>query len=281
MDLEHVNFTWDSSEHFRKKFQEMIISEDFTDVTLVTDDMKQIKAHRNILSACSPVLKNIFQIDPHGSHPLLYLRGIHFFEMEKMMQWIYIGETTINNEKINDFLSLTQYLEVDELFQPLNVHKLASINSIVTFDNFSELKQPDIAETTFVTAKTPRKFPCNECSYRATQQASLNRHIESKHENRKFSCPKCEYQAGRQDTLVKHIQSRHEGVKYPCKLCDYQATQKSSLKMHIESAHDGVNYFCTNCGLKFSTKSNLKAHHKKINACIGKTVHVEIKKLEK
>ena len=50
--------------------------------------------------------------------------------------------------------------------------------------------------------------------------------------------------------------------------------------MHIESAHDGVNYFCTNCGLKFSTKSNLKAHHKKINACIGKTVHLENKKLE-
>ena len=276
MDQEHVNFTWDSSEHFRKVLQEMIISDDFTDVTLVTDDMRQIKAHRNILSACSPVLKNIFQIDSHGIHPLIYLRGIHFTEMEKLIQWIYFGETAVNKEKINDFLSLTQYLQVNEFLQPLNMlneHKVDLLNSIVTIDNFTDLKQPDTAETTtFVTAKAPRKFPCNECSYRATQQASLNRHIESKHENRKLSCPQCEYQAGRHDTLVKHIQSRHEGVKYPCKLCDYQATQKSSLKMHNQSAHDGVNYFCTNCGLKFSTKSNLKAHYKKINACIGKTV---------
>ena len=276
MDQEHVDFMRDSSEHFRKVLQEMILSEDFTDVTLVTDDMRKIKAHRNILSACSPVLKNIFQIDPHGSHPLIFLRGIHFIEMEKLIQWIYFGETAINKEKINDFLSLTQYLEVNEFLQPLNMlngQKVDLLNSIETIDNFTDIKQPDVAETTtFVIAKTPRKFPCNECSYRATQQASLNRHIESKHENRKFSCPQCEYLAGRQDTLVKHIQSKHEGVKYPCKLCDYQATQKSSLKMHNQSAHDGVNYFCTNCGLKFSTKSNLKAHYKKINACIGKTI---------
>ena len=33
--------------------REMMTSDDFTDVTLVTDDKKTIKAHRNILSACT------------------------------------------------------------------------------------------------------------------------------------------------------------------------------------------------------------------------------------
>ena len=41
--------------------QEMLTSDEFTDVTLVTDDKKTIKAHRNILSACSPVFKKFYK----------------------------------------------------------------------------------------------------------------------------------------------------------------------------------------------------------------------------
>ena len=36
-------------------------SSEFADVTLVTDDKHQIQAHRTILSAASPVFKNIFE----------------------------------------------------------------------------------------------------------------------------------------------------------------------------------------------------------------------------
>ena len=33
--------------------QELIMSDDFTDVTIVSDDKMEIKAHRNVLSASS------------------------------------------------------------------------------------------------------------------------------------------------------------------------------------------------------------------------------------
>ena len=47
----HYTLSWHSyPDYLREMMREMMASEDFTDVTLVTDDKKTIKAHRNILS---------------------------------------------------------------------------------------------------------------------------------------------------------------------------------------------------------------------------------------
>ena len=46
----------------------------FSDVTLVSDDQRPFQAHKYVLSAFSPVLKDILLNNPHP-HPLIYLRG--------------------------------------------------------------------------------------------------------------------------------------------------------------------------------------------------------------
>ena len=74
MHPEKYTLTWHSHpDYLREMMREMMTSDDFTDVTLVTDDKKTIKAHRNILSACSPVFKNILQMEINNSHPVIYL----------------------------------------------------------------------------------------------------------------------------------------------------------------------------------------------------------------
>ena len=91
MHQEKYNLTWHTySEHFREILQNMMSDDTFADVTLITDDKKQMKAHRNILSACSPVLKDILQIDPMNNHPVIYLRGIQHSEIESILQFIYL-----------------------------------------------------------------------------------------------------------------------------------------------------------------------------------------------
>ena len=92
--------------------REMMKSDDFTDVTLVTDDKKTIKAHRNILSACSPVFKNILQMEINHSHPVIYLRGIQYSEIESILQFIYLGEAKFYEERMNEFLSVSKSLEI-------------------------------------------------------------------------------------------------------------------------------------------------------------------------
>ena len=66
-----------------------MMNDDFADVTLVCEDRKYIRAHKNILSACSPVFKDIVKLE-QSSKPIIYLRGINFSELESIMQFIYL-----------------------------------------------------------------------------------------------------------------------------------------------------------------------------------------------
>ena len=58
MPQEKCSLTWHTySDHLRNMMKKLMINDEFADVTIVTEDKKHIKAHKNILSACSPVLK--------------------------------------------------------------------------------------------------------------------------------------------------------------------------------------------------------------------------------
>ena len=54
MHQEKYSLTWHTySDHLKMMMKELMMNEDFSDVTLVTEDKKHIKAHINILSTCS------------------------------------------------------------------------------------------------------------------------------------------------------------------------------------------------------------------------------------
>ena len=57
--------------------------EDFADVTLASVDDKQVKAHKAVLSSCSPFFKNILLKNPHQS-PLLYLANLHSSQLKQV-----------------------------------------------------------------------------------------------------------------------------------------------------------------------------------------------------
>ena len=113
--VEKYNLTWSSySDHLKSMMKELMMNEDFSDVTLVTEDKKQIKANIYILTACSPVFKDILKKDKNSS-PIIYLRGIQYTELESIMQFIYLGETTFHEELMDEFLSVAKSLEIKEL----------------------------------------------------------------------------------------------------------------------------------------------------------------------
>ena len=57
--------------------------EDFADVPLASVDDKQVKAHKAVLSSCSPFFKNILLKNPHQS-PLLYLGNLHSSQLKQV-----------------------------------------------------------------------------------------------------------------------------------------------------------------------------------------------------
>ena len=48
-------------------FKELWGDQDFADVTLATADDRQIKAHKVIISSCSPFFRNILVKNPHAN----------------------------------------------------------------------------------------------------------------------------------------------------------------------------------------------------------------------
>ena len=119
MHQEKYSLTWHTySDHLRSMMKELMMNEDFSDVTLVTEDKKHIKANINILSTCSPVFKDILKKDRNSS-PIIYLRGVQHFEMESIMQFIYLGEATFHEERMDEFLAVAKSLEIKNLFNSL------------------------------------------------------------------------------------------------------------------------------------------------------------------
>ena len=106
---EKYTLTWHScTDHLKNALKEMMTSSEFADVTLVTDDKQQIRAHRNILSACSPVFKSILQLDHVNTNTVIYLRGIQHSEMETIMQFIYMGEARFLEERMSELFMVSK-----------------------------------------------------------------------------------------------------------------------------------------------------------------------------
>ena len=281
---EKYSITWHSySDHLRSMMKELMMNENFADVTLVTEDKKQIKANTNVLSACSPVFRDILKKERY-SNQIMYLRGIQFPEMESIIQFIYLGKGTFYEERMNEFLSVVKSLEIKEL---CNAETESNDEPDDEPDNKPEnepddepddkpspsdpvTQQIEVVEEK-ITEHAPKErrkefvHKCVLCQKTYYNGGTLKNHIRSVHEGVKYPCYQCDYQAAEQGTLSRHIENKHEGVKYACNQCDYQATLQGSLTRHIKSMHEGFKFSCDQCDQQFAHRGGLRIHIRKIH----------------
>lgn len=79
---------WDNfSSHFTSEFGSLRNDEQFVDVTLCCDD-QFIKAHKVILSACSPYFKKILTVKPHRNYVSLVIINycIYFYVLDESIK---------------------------------------------------------------------------------------------------------------------------------------------------------------------------------------------------
>ena len=285
--IDKYTLTWQNySDHLREALKEMKTSSAFADVTLVTDDKQQIRAHRNILSACSPVFKSIFQIDSKNANPVIYLRGIQYSEMESIMQFIYLGEARFYDERMREFLQVSNDLEIKDLLYGLDMNNQPNKNiqhdgNVADNDHtsddpsqtFNEV-DTNVKHQTHTLSKPCKpnkvsrtiegsKYSCNVCDKQYSDQSNLGKHIRSVHKGVKYACNQCNQQFTQQNNLTTHIKSKHEGVKYACNQCNYQAGYISHLTTHIQSKHEGVTYNCNQCNYQATQQGHLTIHTKR------------------
>merc|ERR1719318_103755 len=113
--MDKVCLKWGGFEkNIRETFRELRKNQNHFDVTLATDDDRELQAHKIILSAGSHFFSKILTKTKHPS-PFLYLKGITMSELEKVVDFLYTGEANIVQEDLNAFLTTAEELQVKGL----------------------------------------------------------------------------------------------------------------------------------------------------------------------
>jgi len=116
MGTEKFCLRWNDFEsNISSAFRELRDDKDFFDITLACED-EQIQAHKIILSACSPFFRNILRRNIHH-HPLLYLKGVKYTDLQSVLNFMYHGEVNVAQEELNSFLAVAEDLRVKGLTQ--------------------------------------------------------------------------------------------------------------------------------------------------------------------
>ena len=111
----HLNLTWPKfSDHVKEVFQDVMTSADFTDVTIVCDDQEQFRAHKLVLSACSPVFRRIISCLT-TKDSVIYMKGVKHKEMKSILEFIYLGQSTFYEDRLDEFLNVARDLDIKEI----------------------------------------------------------------------------------------------------------------------------------------------------------------------
>ena len=237
----------------------LLRNEDYLhDVTLVSDNHKQISAHKLVLSACSEHFKDIFKYsNKPNAHTLLCLDGIKSDDLENILDYIYNGEVRMLQDNLDRFLMVAQKLKLKGLmgkdyeYSQQKDDNSINMNTVKEECTTEELKPADKPkEDNIVEDKV--KVPVSSESINELENA-LNQHLE------KLSPGLYQCKLYGKTASNQHLEKLSPGL-YQCKLCGRTMKKNTDLKKHIETHIDGLSYPCKMCGKIFSTTNSLRSH---------------------
>ena len=92
--------------------------DDFYDVTLVSEELRHISAHKLVLSSSSDLFKSILKATQTSNpHPLIYLSGVSAKHLNFAMNYIYQGEVEVLQEDLGEFLNVAKKLKIEGLIE--------------------------------------------------------------------------------------------------------------------------------------------------------------------
>ncbi|KAL0852397.1 hypothetical protein ABMA28_000591 [Loxostege sticticalis] len=91
-------------------FDQLLQSESFVDVTLACEG-QSLKAHKVVLSACSPYFQSLFMDNP-CRHPIIIMRDIKYCDLKAVVDFMYRGEINVSQDQISALLKVAETLKI-------------------------------------------------------------------------------------------------------------------------------------------------------------------------
>ena len=266
--MEKYCLKWNEFEaNIRESFRKMREEQRLFDVTLATDDGKQIQAHKMILSAGSNFFNDIFMKSDHNNM-LIYLKGISSAELEHVTDFLYNGEAFITQEELRKFLEIAQDLQVKGLqgeLQGIGRNEAENQTSSPHVNKCSE--QESEGDNQEVIAGQGHESILD--SLEEFADSFDTREMDGTLV--KIDKSNCLVNTNDElDLKIEQIIVKNDGL-WKCKECGKTAAHKSLIKQHAETHIDGVSHVCHICNKTTSTRLYLQQHifniHSELFSC--------------
>ena len=245
----------DFSSNVSKSFGLLRTADYLHDVTLVSEDHKQVAAHRLVLAACSEYFRDIFRSTSQHAHPLLCLDGITAGDLSNVLDYIYNGEIQIYQDNLDRFLAVAQKFRLEGLLGDTDSQSQDPPDQ----ENYPPLKQAEhfqedaIPPQPMTKKKAKDEYPP---SNRSRDLATLDR----------VTVPIASSEMSELQNKINEHLERCEDGKFRCTLCGKTATQKIQIEYHIEGLHlEGVSIPCPLCERTFRSRNSMREHKSRIH----------------
>lgn len=94
-------------------FDRLLSNKSLVDVTIGCEG-KQVKAHKVVLSACSPFFESVFTENP-CKHPIVILKDIRYADLRALIEFMYKGEVNVVQEQLPTLLKTAEALKIKGL----------------------------------------------------------------------------------------------------------------------------------------------------------------------
>ena len=91
-------------------------SDDFADIALIGDDNKTFKAHKFVLRAQSNVIMDALS-STEIEKPLIYLKGFNSQDIQCLLDFMYLGETSCEPKNVKIFFKTGKFLQIKQLLE--------------------------------------------------------------------------------------------------------------------------------------------------------------------
>ena len=233
------SYKWtNQSERTAEIWSQLFTSNKFTDVTLVCNDQQTIQAHRLILSACSPIFNKILDQNS-SSNPWIYLRGIDYEEMKAIIQFIYLGTVTMEDNKVNEFFEIAEDLEIASIINSQKGNIVDEIEHDLTLgEQKISTQKEDLGDNT----EQPNidNEPTEDDVYYENTDIEMETSSEevpntdtSQIEEEEFS------ETPKEPEVVQQKKTNPQSTVagYQCNMCSAKFTSRGGVELHIKLKH--------------------------------------------
>ncbi|XP_068911849.1 protein tramtrack, beta isoform-like isoform X7 [Tenebrio molitor] len=114
MASEQFSLCWDNfHKNMSSGMNSLLENEDLVDVTLAVEG-KYLKAHKMVLSVCSPYFRELFKMNP-CKHPIVFMKDVSYIAMSDLLQFMYQGEVQVSQENLTTFIKTAEALQIKGL----------------------------------------------------------------------------------------------------------------------------------------------------------------------